>query len=722
MKDAESGYKFNSSSITKDSVEASMENFRNIKLYSHLNFLLIGLITSEIQIHVFGLFCCGVINLKQHLPLSAECKILSADIIQNLKSLVAIINVHYNGINSLECIIIDTVELFNRSQDLYIVSCKRGSILNTVNNIHRAMINIIEAHEHIVIQEMQMQIFEYSKGKEEGTLSAEFMELLLFGFYSAELATFLLSELSDKKLKKISSSIEVSHSNILKQIVYHLRPNIERLLFELSTMLGLSRLSCIFPESKIIIKEDLIYKCMIAAGAFNMKANKILHILEDSSIKYKSFFRWLTSAASIITNERVGNSPFEISQREMNFICEYLCEIDSSTPIFEKDELGQYLTDKELIVNNEDSAKNLWRKFLIDNPCLEEYELIIPISFENKSLVQMHKYLTDTTESIFKNFTQYIKNDFPVSYNCNLYSSHMNIVRKVSLIEAPKTEKILIAFMKPQNDNRDNLLDLVEIPQKWTLTQIPKIASLYFEENEYGKFDLIDIQFYTNEIISILLDKNDRMHSFYVQLAVENVQNFYNRQPQNLFTIIDKDCLKMIENMKSLKFAVSGQRKVSVIVADDGHRVRIFEMEAEDEDENTTNSNNVSTEEANVVSTKVPPSDFSENDFSSNFEDADSKTDTSRIVVDESEDRIRPELGVIDFGDIDVNTLSILSDFTSIEELIARDNVPSLDVELEKDIASLAITSAQHSQTSNSSDQSVNPKKETYIPMNVDQI
>lgn len=707
MCDADSGCLLESAVPQKDSSDISIENFRNIKIYSHLNFLLIGLSTGEIHVYVFGLFCCGIIDIKQHLPANSECIVLSADITQNLKSFVVLLNVKYNNVQTLTCVVLDTSQLFDRSQDLYTISSKRGSILNTVNNINRSMVNIIEAHEHIVLQEMQMQIFEYSKNKEEGTLSAEFMELLLFGFYSADLATFLLNELSDKKLKKISSSIEVSHSNIQKQIVQQLRPNVEKLLFELSIMLGLSRLSKIFPESRIIMDEDSIYKSIVTAGAFYIKANKVLQILENSSIKYKTFFRWLGSVATIISNDRSGNSPFEVNQREMNFISNYLCEIDSSTPIFEKDELGQYLVDKEITSRTTTSSKNLWRQFLSDNPCLQDYEMIIPRTFDNKSLVQTHKYLTDSVDTIFNNFSDYIKKDFPVSYQSNLFSSDTNAVRKISCIEAPKQDKILIGFMKPVENH--NFLQISEICKKPDNQYTTRNATVYFEESEYGKFDLIDLQFYTHEIISVLLEKSDCLHSFCIQLPIENCQTFYNlNEPQNVFSIIEKDCLKIIENMKSLKFAVSGPRQVSVIVAEDGHRVRIFEMEANDEEENANNTTNMSGDEPNT-SSKLTNTDvsMSDDDFGGNpnFE-AEPKADTSTgtaNTADESDDRIQIENSAIDFGGIDVNTLSLISDFTNIESLLLGSNGTSLDTDLERDIAGLAITSERNRQANISS-------------------
>lgn len=209
-----------------------------------------------------------------------------------------------------------------------------------------------------------------------------------------------------------------------------------------------------------------------------------------------------------------------------------------------------------------------------------------------------------------------------------------------------------------------------------------------------GQFELIDLQFYSNEVVSLLLEKGDCMHSFYAQLPVESVRaTFGGPQPRPLFAVVDGECLKMIENMKSLKFAVSGPRKVSVIVAEDGHRVRIFEMEADDEEDAAAmGSANVSACSAAADASAAKAADFADAFGESGY----AERMASAGLADDSDDRIRPENGIIDLADIDVSSLSVLSDCADFEELVERDP-SSLDGELERTIAGLAITQGRES-------------------------
>ena len=156
--------------------------------------------------------------------------------------------------------------------------------------------------------------------------------------------------------------------------------------------------------------------------------------------------------------------------------------------------------------------------------------------------------------------------------------------------------------------------------------------------------------------------------------------------------------------LRLLALTIHIMLQVSVIIAEDAHRVRIFEMEAEDEEESAMNVTNLSHDESNINS-KSMGSEFSEDDFmNSTYDHGDNKGDNSGNAADDSDDKIHLESSIVEFGDIDVNTLSMLSDFTDIDDLMLRNNVSSLDAELERDIASLVI----HSDNSQSASSNFN--------------
>jgi len=76
---------------------------------------------------------------------------------------------------------------------------------------------ITEAWESILL-EMDAKLASYASTVAEGAVAADFLDLLMLGVPSPELELFLQRDLTDKGLKKLSQSIELSHSNI--QVIY----------------------------------------------------------------------------------------------------------------------------------------------------------------------------------------------------------------------------------------------------------------------------------------------------------------------------------------------------------------------------------------------------------------------------------------------------------------------------------------------------------------------
>ena len=77
----------------------------------------------------------------------------------------------------------------------------------------RTLIAISEAWETILL-ELDEKLACYASTKPVGCACAEFLELLMIGVTSPALENFLLVDLTEKGLKKLSHSIEICYSNI----------------------------------------------------------------------------------------------------------------------------------------------------------------------------------------------------------------------------------------------------------------------------------------------------------------------------------------------------------------------------------------------------------------------------------------------------------------------------------------------------------------------------
>lgn len=70
-----------------------------------------------------------------------------------------------------------------------------------------------EAWETILF-EMDEKLTKYAERSKPGSMSADFLDLLMIGVPTKELQQFLLQDLTEKGLKKFGHSIEMCYSNI----------------------------------------------------------------------------------------------------------------------------------------------------------------------------------------------------------------------------------------------------------------------------------------------------------------------------------------------------------------------------------------------------------------------------------------------------------------------------------------------------------------------------
>ena len=95
---------------------------------------------------------------------------------------------------------------------------------------------------------------------------------------------------------------------------------------------------------------------------------------------------------------------------------------------------------------------------------------------------------------------------------------------------------------------------------------------------------MTDVQFYTPEILSLLLEQSeDSRGAVFGQLPIKTALDKGSLVEAN--SVLDPGALRLIENMVACRFAVSGARKVAVVLAENSRKVRLFEMEVEEEEE-----------------------------------------------------------------------------------------------------------------------------------------
>ncbi|XP_054268387.1 anaphase-promoting complex subunit 4 isoform X2 [Macrosteles quadrilineatus] len=638
-----------------ENAEENLEDAKRIKDQTHLNFLLIGTSDGNIYLSVFGLFSCGVINIKKHLIEdendNKHISVLDAEMSSDMKSiylLVAIDNKklyfestkeesesvvkgntidpevdkelpstaekacqtsnkskttlpsdnvegkkeyaknapHEGGSDAtkreLKLVILDTRILSSRSRELHALSLKHGHIVSLLDYLSQTMRSIIEAWENIYLLEIESKLSKHAESLPEGSLSADFLELLLLGVASDTLENFLLRELNDKGIKKLGHSIELSHSNIQKLILKHLLSVGQSLAYHLAEMKGMAKLADRF---KVLgLEEETVSEAFSACGSFLIKATEVQLVIDESMKRYKAFFRWLYAIILRISDDRIPDLTMtDISQQDLEFIADYLNNLDVKTDEDGTrkrhcylDRLGQYLVNRDLTTPSENDKNNQWQKLLEENPCLQNHFCIIKRN-KNNSLIQQHEHLKAAIETVFKTPEDAIGSMFQLKKVITV----ADVAYKRLTMSLLDDHLILISLIELDSPN---IFKLIQIPADENRQVITKSVS--FKSGDSVAMKCLDVQFYLPEILSVLLEEQDESKSaVIVQVMTKAIcDNPLDNIEGNALST-DSVVMRQIPDLVASCFAVSGTRKIAVVLSESRRKVRLFEMEAEDEDE-----------------------------------------------------------------------------------------------------------------------------------------
>ncbi|CAB4065593.1 APC4 [Lepeophtheirus salmonis] len=399
----------------------------------------------------------------------------------------------------------------------------------------------LKAWEEILI-EMDTKLASYAKQLPEGGMTADFLELLMFGTPSAELEHFLLQELTEKGLKKA-------------------RP------FHRTEIVGIVKAS---EKFKILgIKEYQIDETLKAAFGFWNKGIELQQVLDESMKNFKAFFRWIYVEILKLSEETVSEELCKVSQQDIQFIAEFLKTFavvsrpneDSSYGLEDSwysallkykhkylEKVGQYIKSSKLYQPvdrmNEDSS-------LID----EHINLNLTL---NKIFTKMKHNMTDKCQLIAqipisrKNYGIKLVDSVPV--RC----SQFNVWDKGLIHGVVYSSNELLLYRLVSNQKGINELKALKI--------------------HAGNNTITSCHFYTvcGFFKNIWLDGETNS-----ELSLESISSV------NIFDLFGQGCYKELENI--CEFSVSGPRKVAVFIFNHRKRLRIYEMEVEDDDDDDEN-------------------------------------------------------------------------------------------------------------------------------------
>lgn len=567
-----------------------------------LNFLMVATSHGKVHIYVYGILDCGIIDVAKDLQ-NQPVNIMEVKLSESLKELYVVYEL--NG--RIDVLVYENRILIKNYMPLWRLSVKYGTILNILIYIEDTMMHIIEAWE-VVLLEMDKKLSKYAKKQPPGAVSADFLELLMFGYPSVALDHFLTHDLSERELKKLKHSVEQSYGTIQKFVVKPLHNAVIALFYQINEVYGM--------HQNIFFYEDLLGEptrdAMMNVGSFLIKNYELQQTIDKSMKDYKIFFRWLIIAMARLLHETVSDDVEMINQQETNYLAEFLCNFEQNRKeevntsgeteiLFNLERVGQYLADKNLVIPvNEEHG--IWEDLFEENDCLKSHGMIFQ-HHKHLSLVQQKNLMRKSIDDVFGRLKTSIGNNFKLQQP-NLSSP---VMLKASFKDFRTSHT-----SDSDNDSVKHFFTVMTSPDNLLLFackegSVCRMYELKFISNEdclvskVGKLTFVDVKFYNSKIISLLLRNqvDSRNLSCFMQLPINRIvgENFdlsFNSDLNevDLYRYIDDFNFKSLEGFNGHAMAVSGSRKVSAILSTNFKVIRLYDMEidVDDEDEEPDSS------------------------------------------------------------------------------------------------------------------------------------
>lgn len=362
------------------------------------------------------------------------------------------------------------------------------------------------------------------------------------------------------------------------------------------------------------------YDALQSAGSFLIKAFELQQTIDQSTRDYKIFFRWLYVAIIRLMEENVPEDIATVTQQEINYLADFLNNFDGgvsddntiSKKRFNLERVGQYLEDRNLLITSTDDLSQHWEGLVHENACLAE----CPFVYSHKkelSLVQQHKMLKNSIIEIFQKPEEIIGNDFKLNQviNClKIERSKVNESRPKVITFMNNAEENTILYAILESESTIMFID-VQSDSTIKSLKIQFHKKPYFESKftSFGDLSFRHIQLYNETTLSIILDSssNGKRSSCFVQFPLTNIRELFVEMSGienidiskmsrtiNMYDVLDASSIKILDGVDWHEVAVSGNRKVASLLSDSRRRIRFYEMEVEEEDDelDTSSHNN----------------------------------------------------------------------------------------------------------------------------------
>nr|XP_014097540.1 anaphase-promoting complex subunit 4 [Bactrocera oleae] len=580
-------------------------------------FLVVITITGKVHLLLLGALRAGQIDLKEHMIHPDKFTVHDVRLSGDFNAMYALVS---DG-SDLKVLHFHNSVLQEYISPMLHLAVHCANVLETKNYINETIQCIMEAWETVLL-EMDNKLTKYANQQPEGSLSADFLELLVFGYATHEIEDFLRDDLTEKGLKKLANSVDLSYSTVESLITKQLQSSGVNMFYFLNSLKGLSRITHFFEP---LLSCDATQEALRVCGAFLMKILEVQQVIDQCVNDMKLFFSWLCIAILRLHQQDIPEEMSLITPEDSIYLAEYLNSFEDSVVEnedgtvtkrkFNLEKVGQYLENRNLQQIVKSDPHHLWHRLLEENECLRNCSLLFPHQKET-SLIQERDKLMTAVDTVFKRPNESISGSF------TLDASIICAALPESGDDANQAAWVHSSFFVNEEANTDLLVTtinshetlLLEFNKQFTLLRCVRLnlqpgpfTSEALREDVFSTLRFVDLEFYNESILSILLHssaQNVDKQSYFLQLTLEaskgkqtqhlmpnNINLLDVAVPCHVPDLLEGNSLKPLEGVCT-RLAVSGSRKVVTVLSDQCRKMTIFEMEIEDDEDDTEMSQN----------------------------------------------------------------------------------------------------------------------------------
>ena len=537
--------------------------------------------------------------------------------------------------------------LSSRREELSYISLKYTYTNMLIQQCEQTLKSMLDASEDVCLKiNSKLEKLEKMVEPCEESVSSEFTMAYATGIASAELQAFLTQDLTTKGLKQIAQSVQSAYTSLFTNVRDELESVSQELLFHFNDLLGMSKWEDRFGSLGLV--HEHLQDFVVCLSQFILKVQELMGVISSDMENFRVFFTWLQYLVVRMSGEyaagetstrmkQFNNEDYDIM---LNFLEKRLVKIPGQSG-YDLERVSQFFKEG-CLESPQDSLHNGWYDFVQGNELLRNSPLIIQPDKES-TLKELFSHLKEKFAYIFESVEQAItesnQQHMRTRLFCHSDDHDESCEVKVSMFSA--IDGCLMLTVLPCSCDSDKMFLLQLEEGKSDTVYIYGIAAENPNLNESVladyRYTIRDATFYNENLITMLIEEeyipDESVVTILGQFPLSELplSNRVSLPTSDLKGVLDEDIeiewhpvidkftkQRNMESFRAKSVSVSGAvRHTSSVIASSGRRVRVFDMNADEEDEEE--------DEDDLTSSKLDDSKLDDSKLD------DSKIDDSKI-------------------------------------------------------------------------------------------